>query len=243
MNRFLSGMCVAGLVAAAQLFNGQTAVAAEKAATIDIPPARQAKTPGGSTNTVNRTTNSVLSRVHTRIEKDSEQEFLNLVNGRRNAMEEVRVIKRLIREKQTAIDKTYAALAADYAISRDRNYRYDDKTRTITDITGEQQTTNGTAKARTRAESDDRKRVHMVLNSKEKAARFVNLSSSKQLDSIVLQALTVLDREKTGDMTRYNNELLDKFGMSRDRSYEYDSKTGTLYELIPVPVSGKSTSR
>lgn len=247
MDRYVVWVCAGVLVSATSMCHGQAAASTNKpktAVTTPVPPARPK---ASDTNTVSRSANNVVSRVHMKIGKETEPEFLQLVNDRRTTTEEVRTIKRLISEKQAGLEKIDVQLAASYFIKDDRNYHYDVQAKTIYEITGGSQDTNTAGKTGTAPAGGvlptGGKKIHLVLDGKEKADKFVQLTAAKQLASTTIRVLLLLDQEKESELARQNGALLERFGMSRDRSYEYDPGTGTLYELIPVPGAGKSVNR
>ena len=243
-NGSLVRLIVASLVSAVCLIHCQTALSDDKtktpAATPAATPGSYAKPKASSTNTVARNTN-FTSRVHAKITKDVEPEFLSLTKSRKNTTEEARIIKRLIHEKQLLLEMVEKDLATAYKVRKDRNYGYDINTRTVYEINLQSSGTN--AVARTGTAANENKQVHMVLDSKEKSDKFVQTTNARQMATMTIRVLAMLEKEKENDLARENRALMDKFSMSRDRSYEYDPKTGTLYELIPVPATGKDAGK
>lgn len=240
-NSYLVRLSVAGFLATACILESQTAFSADKAKTAEATPAAAAAKAKTAPNT------NFTTRVHTKISKDAEPEFLRLVGGRKNAAEESRVVRRLLREKQAMLDKVEKDLAAGYTVRKDRNYSYDGSTKTIYEIESQPSGTNTTDKAGAAVKkgdpSNEKKKVHMILDSKEKADKFIQMTAAKQTIVLTIRVLAMLEKEKENELARLATALMDKFSMSRDRSYEYDPKTGTLYEMIPVPTTGKEAGK
>ncbi|MEI6808890.1 MAG: hypothetical protein WCN95_09205 [bacterium] len=239
-NNILVRISIAGIVSAVCLIHCQTALSADKAKTSDATPAGYIRPKSSPTNTAARSTN-FTSRVHAKIAKDVEPEFLRLIKGRKNTTEDVHIIKRIFREKQLMLEMIEKDLAANYKVRKDRNYSYDVNTMTIYDIALQASGTNAVARAG--AATNDNKQVHMVLDSKDKADKFIQMTGARQIATTTIRVLAMLEKEKENELARENSVLMDKFSMSRDRSYEYDPKTGTLYELIPVPATGKNAGK
>lgn len=246
MNRFVARICVAILISAAPVCNGQTATSLKTPKSESTEPAHPASHKPSSTNQVGSGTNKVARRLHSMIEKESESQFLQLVSGKQASVEDIRSITRLFREKQATLKKINDDLASNYSIDGDRNYRYDTSNRTIYELAAAPGT-NSLGKAETSAtdssSTNDQGRVHMVLEDKAKAERFIQLTTAKQICSSMIKMLVMLDQEKEKELASQNNALLTRFKVSKDRSYEYDARNRALYELSTGPEDGKNTKR
>ena len=240
MNRCIARLCVAILLSAVPVCHSQTVAPVKKPKPESPVTVRQAAPKPSCTNTVSSGTNTITRRLHSMIEKASESQFLQLVSGKQAATGDIRAIRRLFREKQAVLKKINDNLAADYSIDADRNYRYDTSSKTIYELVIAPGTN---AIAGDGSSPAGQGRVHMVLDGKEKVERFVQLSTAKQLNSTIVKVLAMLDQEKEKELASQNNALLEKFKVSKDRSYEYDAKTGALYELATLSADGSSVKR
>ena len=190
VNRYILGPCIAVLVSAGPICQGQAAASTNKSMTA----AAAAVSPAARTSSG---TNDAVRRLHMIIARADQSDFLKLVNDRKLAMDDIRVVARLIREKKAALNRVNGDLATGFSIKGNRNYSYDIKTRTIHAIVGSAPDTDGTdAPAAGVASPAATKQVHMVLDSKEQADLFVRLTASKQLVSTVIRVLALLEQVK-----------------------------------------------
>ena len=180
----------------------------------------------------------IARRVHLKFASQSkEQEFLRLVNGRKAVADDLAAVGRLSREKQIEHTRFTQQLLSEFQIKAGSRYEYDAASMTVYE-TLQPAATNAAARAES-ARPAPEKRLHMRLADKEQAARFVRLTASRQLTADQLRAFVLVSREKELELDRYRKLLLEKFSMSRDRDYQYDAKTRTLYEILTLPPAEK----
>jgi len=184
---------------------------------------------------------NVVRRVHIKIQKENEQEFITLVRKKTATADEIRIIGRLSREQQALLARVEKDLSDEYAIKPGANYQYDVASKTIFVLSGRD--TDTIASTQQAGASASSKKLHMIIDKQEKATKFLQLTSMKQNTIKILQSLAMLSQEKEQQLMQNNSALLKQFSMSRDRSYEHDAQTGTLYELIPVPAAEKTGNK
>lgn len=189
-----------------------------------------------------------VKRTHLHIDnQQAEADFVRLVRGKNGVLEDVAALDRLTKEKHVEIAEYVKGLLEEFSIQPDRQYHYDRRTMTIYDLFPT--STNVTAEQEAQAKVTpgvgatipSPRKVHMVLPDKNKAADFVRLMSSKRLAAQQVEILDTLLREKGMELAAYDGMLLEKFSISRDRKYQYDSQSKTLFELIPVPEGSSVT--
>ena len=195
------------------------------------------------------TPRQIIQRAHLRINNgDAEKEFLQLVKGKNTTLSDVATIERLIKEKQAEIADFESALAKSFDIDPNRRYTYDRRTMIIYELKDAETnapppvTTNADGRVTPEAGMSFRttRQLHKQLGGKEEAADFIRLTSSKRLSGQEIDTLSLLMREKQIELAKYDEALLTDFAISRDFMYRYDSKSRTLYQLIPVPEAAGS---
>jgi len=176
---------------------------------------------------------NTVKRLHLKIaDKAAEKELLQMTEVKRILFQERQVLLLVIEEKRRDLDNFDAAFTKSFGIRKDRNYRYDAKTMTIyeeVDKTGAATNAPGTA-----VET----KLIKKLGSEPESRKFASLAAAKQLTQEDLIVLVRLVREKEAAMGRIDDAFKEKFSMSRDRNYWYDTSTMQLYEIVKLSSKG-----
>lgn len=189
---------------------------------------------------------NVTKRYHLLVpDKASEKELLQLFAAKRAIADELRVLGMLQEEKRREIRKFDDALSKNFSVNEKGNYRFDPKTKTLYEQVpkaGGMTTTNTAAAANAEGKIETtmvfEQKVHMQLKDDEQVRQFAGLAAGKRLTAEELQVFNRVLREKQVEMDRLDKALKDKYSMSRDRNYWYDTKTMRLYEIVPPPKRG-----
>lgn len=154
---------------------------------------------------------------------DAERSLVKLATARQLREEELRVIQRLLNEKEAELEHLNALLQTQFDIAADRNYQFDKEENAIFELVplGE----NG-------AEGFDRK-VHRELPDGDAANDFLKQVGAKNITSGEIQYLRLLFREKEIEAKHVYETLEEEFSVLRDKHYEYEPSEKTLYELMP----------
>lgn len=175
------------------------------------------------------TSGEATRRYHLHVpDKATEQELLRLFSWKRTVAAQLLVLQQLANEKQQELASFTKGLEDKFSIGADRNYRFETKTRTIYELVPKAGAATGQVDT---AEPYDQK-VHQELKSEDQVRQYVQLAAGRKLaieEMRVFQAVLV---EKQAELNRVDQALGEKFSISRDRNYEYDSKTMRLYEIV-----------
>jgi hypothetical protein len=79
------------------------------------------------------------------------------------------------------------------------------------------------------------RRPHQRLEGPEAEQALVQLAESRRLREEELRVLARLHAEKRGELARMNEQLLERFGIASDETYQYDAEAKTLYKLTAKP--------
>lgn len=170
---------------------------------------------------------NTVKRLHlTLTDKDAEKELIQLTAARRVVMQERQVLLMLIDEKKRDLSNFESAFSKTFGIRRDRNYRYDAKTKSIYEL--EEKSGSDTNAPGPASEP----KLVKKLESESDTRQFASLAAAKQLAQEDLLVLARLVREKEGTSEHLDEALKDKFSMSRDRNYWYDPTSRKLFELV-----------
>jgi hypothetical protein len=176
---------------------------------------------------------NAVKRLHLTIsDKAAEKELLQLTGVKRILFQERQVLMILQEEKRKDLGNYDAELAKSFGIIRDRNYRYDPKAMTIIEELKKNSTATNAPEAITES------RVVKKLESESDSRKFASLAVAKQIAQEDLVVLARLAREKEAALARVDNSFKEKFSMSRDRNYWYDSTTMRLYEIVKPSSKG-----
>ena len=178
-----------------------------------------------------------VRRAHLRFEDPQmEKDFLTLVATRDRTREDLKVISRLIAEKENEVARFAKELGDDFHVKPDGSYRFDAESHTLYELVPKKP-----GEAEAMASSDDWEKAYdrraLRRLDEEQRKRFFELATAKQLSSDQLRALRLLKNEKHIEEARIQQELTRKFAISNDRNYQYDADTKNLFELVPVPLT------
>ena len=166
--------------------------------------------------------NGVQRRAHLRFkEKATEESFLNIVAKKQAVLEELRVIGKLYQEKNNQQQQFTTSLQEEFAVKPDGNYQYDADSMTISEIVKPVSENNG---AKTQ--------LHRKLKDASAAQTFLRLATAKRVSMEEMASLQLIYREKQMEMAEYDRQLADAYAIVKDRNYQYDPTTKTLYELV-----------
>jgi len=117
-------------------------------------------------------------------------------------------------------------------VKADKNYQYDADTLTISEV------------VRPASDKDAAKtQLHMKLKDAAAAQSFVRMASSKRLSLEQMASLQLMFREKQMEVAEYDRQLADAYAIVKDRAYQYDPATKTLYEIVKLPAGVASPMR
>ena len=200
-------------------------------------------------------TTNVTKRYHLLVpDKASEKELMQLFSAKRGIGEELRVLSMLGEEKRREMAKFDGELTKVFGVTEKGNYRYDPKTKTIYEqvpkaggATTTTTATNATGAASAESSMETtmvfEQRVHMQLKDDAQTKQFAGLAAGKRMTAEELQIFSRVLREKQVEMDRLDKTLKDKYSVSRDRSYWYDTKTMRLYEIVTPPRRGAPAAK
>ncbi len=181
-----------------------------------------------------------VRRTHLRLAtKAVEQEFLSLVQARQSTRQELTVLGRLLTEKTREIGQFNATLAGSFGVQATHAYRYDNATRTVYELAPQNQSATATNQAATAA-APAAQRAVKKLETPEAEQQFYQLVGARDLSTQQTQALRLLQQEKLLEAERVERQLAAKFAISRDRQYQYDAASKTLFEFVPVPAGAQA---
>lgn len=175
-----------------------------------------------------------VKRLHMTISgKDNEKELLQTLGAKQVVVRELAVLRLLADERRRDLESIDGDLSKQFGIERNRNYRYDAKTRSI--LEQEPPASQATNEAVASAKS----KLVKKLGTDDDARKFAQMAATKQLFQEDLVVLARLLRSKEAAMIKIDQVLKEKYSMSRDRDYWYDTENRKLYEVIRT--SGKGT--
>jgi hypothetical protein len=194
---------------------------------------------------------NITKRYHLLVpDKASEKEVLQLFSAKRAVGEESRVLSMLIEEKRREMARFDGELMKTFRVTDKGSYRFDPKTKTLYEQVpkaGGTTTTNATDSASPGGGLETtmvfEQRVHMQLKDDDQVKHFAGLAAGKRLTTEELQVFSRVFREKQVEMDRLDKTLKEKYSVSRDRSYWYDTKTMRLYEIVTPPRRGAPSAK
>jgi|GEM_PF-1329789 len=201
-----------------------------------VEPVKPAPTAGdASTQTAAATTNGmqVVRRPHLKFESDkTEQNFQKIINARAIVTTDLRVIRRLISQKQQELARLNEKLVSDFKMTPGGKYHYDSKTRTVYEL----------ADSSTNAAAGADSKVLTRFKNTRMADLFLKITNNRQQCVGQVQLLVEMAVEKEAELASLEETLAKRFKMSRNMNYEYDPATKTLYELS-VSSNGDNQTR
>lgn len=197
-------------------------------------------------------TTNITKRYHLLVpDKASEKELMQLFSAKRGVGDELRVLSMLGEEKRREMARFDGELMKTFGVTDKGNYRFDPKTKTIYEQVpkagGTTTTTNMTDAASATGALETtmvfEQRVHKQLKDDEQTKQFAGLAAGKRMTAEELQVFNRVLREKQVEMDRLDKTLKEKYSVSRDRSYWYDTKTMRLYEIVTPPRRGAPVAK
>jgi hypothetical protein len=167
--------------------------------------------------------------------EEAAQLFLRQMARKEAVADQIRVVARLIEEKNVEFAQYAQALQSQFSVNSAVNYNYDAQAMTIYVL--ETQVT-GTASARSGKESAAEtvvQKEHMKLKDKKSEQQFLQLVAARRLTTEELRSLQFILREKNMELELREQELSANYSISKDRAYQYNQQNLTLYELVPTP--------
>jgi hypothetical protein len=178
-------------------------------------------------------------------DKAAEKELLQMFAAKRAITDELRVLSMLSEEKRREMAKFDGELMKTFGVNEKGSYRFDPKTRTIYEQVpkaGGTTTTNTADSANAEGGLETtmvfEQKVHKELKDDAMVKQFASLAAGKRITAEELQVFNRVLREKQVEMDRLDKTLKDKYSVSRDRDYWYDTKTMRLYEIVTPPRRG-----
>jgi hypothetical protein len=183
--------------------------------------------------------NSVARRMHLRFSgKDAAQQFLFSAARRDTVREEVRVLNRLLREKDAEQKLFGRQLQELFSVRPEGNYQYDAGSLTVFEMVSRAPAGAG---ATTNQSPVAERRVHLKLKDQAAAQQFLQLVAARQLTAEAHRSLQFMVREKQMEWEQQENGLRARYSISRDRGYQYDAASLTLYEIVEAPAGAGVT--
>lgn len=175
-------------------------------------------------------------KVVAKLDKAKSKDFQRAVTLRQMRSEELRVLSRLVEEKNGELKGFDSELRTMFAMSDDALYSYNSTNRTLYLIS-----TN----VADGATADVPALVpHHVFPNDDDAGDFLRTLSAKQITRRQIETFREVIREKRDEYRLTDKYLADKYGIKADRKYRFDDKTGELFEEVPnSPPPSKTSSK
>lgn len=177
--------------------------------------------PAASTNAAARTAGS-QKRPHLKLDRaDARRVFLERVALKQTTVEDLRVLRRMLVEKDAELRTFQKNLLDEFGVRPDASYQFDAEKKTLFLLP-----------AAGGAEKD--RKEHRQLKDDESTGRFLRLAAARKMVLDEIQSMQWMVREKQMEWEAIQKLLSDEYAMSRDRDYEWDAAASTLYEIIPA---------
>ena len=153
--------------------------------------------------------------------------YVKSVGERADLEEDCRVLARLVREKEARYDDISRELESRFGMTLTENYDYSDADLTLYHVA-----TNGLFGS---SPDNPVRRAHRAFVSQDEADGFVALVNSRT--AVVADAAHIKRflAEKQRALAANAATMLSDFGVSSEKKYRFDDKTGRLFELQPMP--------
>jgi multidrug efflux pump subunit AcrB len=145
----------------------------------------------------------------------TEKELLTFLRSRELVTRDVIVLQRLVKAKQAQFADIQERLQSKFNISPTTQYEYDSDTMTVYEAATEKM---------------EKKEFRKFTERKEGAQFLEMLGLKRRLDSDIM-VLQRVEKEQSENLVEIHNALLRKYGIRRDRQYQYDKTRKTLYEV------------
>ena len=176
-------------------------------------------------------------RVVAKLDKARGADFRHAVDLRQMRSEEIRVLTRLVAEKNSELSGFDAELKSMCAMSDDAAYSYNPTNRTLYLVsTNAMHGATGASPALL---------PHHAFANEEEADEFLRPLGAKQITLRQLETFHQVIREKQSEYSLADKYLAAKYGIKSDRKYRFDEKTGELFETLPQssPSSQSSSTK
>jgi len=155
-----------------------------------------------------------------------EKELLTFMRSRELVSKDVAVLTRLVRAKQAQFADVQDKLQKEFGIEPAKQYDYD-----------------STAMIIYEAKTDKaEKKEFKKLETAEKGQIFLNMLALKRRLDGDITVLERVDKEQSENLANIHSVLLRKYGVRRDRQYQYDKNKKTLYEVTLKAPAGQGKS-
>lgn len=169
-------------------------------------------------------------RAHFRMpDQEAVDTLVQLADSRRMREEEIRVLARLLREKEGELVRMNDRLRDRFGIAADANYQYDNETKGLFLLVPK---SGESAVEGEGADEVFEKRLHRTLDAKQTEIEFVRLVSAKKITASEIQVLKLLLKEKNLELGKVHASLEERFAISPEKHYEFDAPSRTLFEVV-----------
>lgn len=151
--------------------------------------------------------------------REAEQELLHLLNTRLALTREQQVIVLIIEEKRRDLAYNDSRLTREFAMRRDRNYQFNERTLTLSELPNTPRS---------------KPRVVKRLESGKDAQLFSALAGIKQSLQEDLTVLARLAQEKELALDQVSDTLKKRYSASKGREYRYDRAAQCLVDTGPA---------
>ena len=153
--------------------------------------------------------------------------YVKSVGERADLEEDCRVLARLVREKEARYDDISRELESRFGMTLTENYDYSDADLTLYHVA-----TNGLFGS---SPDNPVRRAHRAFVSQDEADGFVALVNSRTAVAADAAHIKRFLAEKQRALAANAATMLSDFGVSSEKKYRFDDKTGRLFELQPMP--------
>lgn len=168
-------------------------------------------------------------QLHRSIEDEAQRQALfSLANQRTLREEELRVLERLLNEKAAELQRLDAGLEERFGVAPDKSYQYDEAENAIYELSGLEEAAEG------RSDTSVTRTLHRRLGDAAAAESFLKQVGAKNITAAEIQYLRLIHKEKQLEVERVYTQLEERFGILRDKHYEYDAEEEALFEMPPA---------
>jgi hypothetical protein len=171
---------------------------------------------------------------HRQLAADTEAAFIDLVNQRTAVLEALRVLGRLIEEKQGEKSRIDLYLERRFDVESDKHYRLDTESqRLFRLIVGNDHESHENADVAEDAKAMVPEHVHRELDEQE-AKDLMRIARAKRIVQVSIDGLRYVAAQKQRQWNRIAAQLEVTYGIDKDCDYHYDRDTRIIYKLNPA---------
>lgn len=159
-------------------------------------------------------------------DKKTEKELLDLFQAKGILTEDVTVLLRLEKQRVAKLDAVNGILREQFAVEPDLKYAYDAGENAVYALTFKE----GVAEGKAAPE----RVLHRMFDKAEDGLKFVKLMEAKDNAATEAKVFAIVGRERMEELKKVDDLLKNKFNLKTGRLYNYDDKTMTLYEIVPL---------